>query len=140
MAHDEQGGLKKRSAPARGLVVQIVYCYTMTKTDIVNHILESQMAGKITRELLTNGKTYGFRAECQHDINELVKVLKDQEIQHVLYTQKDEDPYPDVEGVIFSTATLEELIKITRMVPDGHIMTDTIQPIALYTGERDWDR
>ena len=112
----------------------------MTKTDIVNHILESQMAGKITRELLTNGKAYGFRAECQHDINELVKVLKDQEIQHVLYTQKDEDPYPDVEGVIFSTATLEELIKITRMVPDGHIMTDTIQPIALYTGERDWDR
>lgn len=97
-------------------------------------------AGLITPDLYSKGKVYGFRAECLHDIKELVKVLDTQGIQYKLFTKKDEDPFPDTEGLICAVATLEELIKCTRMVPDGHIMTDTIQPIALYTGERDWDR
>ena len=47
------------------------------------------------------------------------------------------DPdFPDVTLVFDSDATIEELRNACAHVPDGHVMEETVEPIALYTGER----
>jgi hypothetical protein len=47
------------------------------------------------------------------------------------------DPrFPDVTLVFDSSATVEELRTACTHVPDGHVMEETVTPIALYTGER----
>ena len=47
---------------------------------------------------------------------------------------------PDVEFEFETNLTLDEVIEILKNVPDGHVMYQSVQPIADYTGERDDNR
>lgn len=46
-------------------------------------------------------------------------------------------PFPDVDVTFTSELELEDLRDYIRLIPDGHIMLQTLQPADSYTGERD---
>lgn len=84
--------------------------------------------------------TYKMRVECFADLQRFIEVnyriLHDINITPV---ELDGTPVPDVDCSFSAKESLESLRDVLRMVPDGHVMVQTIQPIEAYTGERDWD-
>lgn len=103
--------------------------------------------------------TYKFRAECQDDAEQLFMLL-----QGAPNSRKHPDiPTPKcarrgellrvlmqpmlMEGVFcgdtiveldLATLTLKDLRELMRQIVDSHVMLQTVQPVALYTGDRDW--
>lgn len=78
---------------------------------------------------------YKFRSECEHDVNELRKILR-----YNFYTlTKTIHPYlPDTIVEIATSLTLKEIQDIIREITDGHVMLQTIALKENYTGERDY--
>jgi hypothetical protein len=79
---------------------------------------------------------YRFRAECQHDVDELRRILGG---KFDRITIANTPPFPDVEVELEVELTLEELRDVMRGVVDGHVMLQTVAPYDEYTGERDYD-
>jgi hypothetical protein len=81
-------------------------------------------------------RVYRFRAECQHDVDEL---------RHLLGAKLDRitiinsPPFPDVEVELEIGLSLEEIRDVMRRVVDGHVMVQTIARSEEYTGERDYE-
>jgi len=74
-----------------------------------------------------------FRAECAWDIAQLMTETK-ATWNRITITRL--DPYPDVEVVIDSEMSIEDWRECLSVIPDSHVMVDTVQPIELYTGHR----
>jgi len=79
---------------------------------------------------------YKFRAECEADVDELIKLLGDEWGYEIKVTQKN-PLFPDVEVEIISPLKIDEIQNLMRKVVDGHVMVQTIAPLDSYTGERD---
>ena len=70
---------------------------------------------------------YSFRAECLHDVDELLKVIRG-----TLVREYRRDPgYPDVEIEFDSPADLAILKAIMSIVEDGHVMRETLRTCPL---------
>ncbi len=78
---------------------------------------------------------YKFRAECEHDVNELRRILR-----YKFYTlTKTIHPYlPDTIVELATSYTLQELQDYIREITDGHVMLQTIALKEDYTGERNY--
>ena len=83
---------------------------------------------------------YKFRAEYQDDIDELEGALEKVGIQYEIV--KVQCPRPELPLVgdrvvtISTTASLGRVREVMRQVPDRHLMVETVELEADYTGER----
>ena len=84
----------------------------------------------------TTMRTYKLRAECRVDVDRLALVLAATGYDVSNWKMTPNPDLPDVTLVFDSSATVEELRAACTHVPDGHVMEQTVEPIALYTGER----
>lgn len=83
---------------------------------------------------------YKLRAECLHDVVEFVGSL-----YRIDYTTLDfmVSPLvvdgrrlPDVELIFRTELSLNTLKEVLKNQSDSHVMLETINPVELYTGER----
>lgn len=86
--------------------------------------------------------TFKFRAECLKDAYKAIKPLfktdrKDLEYIDIRPLDKD---IPDVVVTISTNLSKEDVLDYLRMVPDGHVMVETLEFDFNYTGERDYER
>jgi hypothetical protein len=82
--------------------------------------------------------TFRFRAECEHDVKALLALIPSQSV--VFFTSLQQAPFPDqICEIIVHNLNLAEMRDFCRAVADGHVMLQTIQPKAKYTGERNYD-
>ena len=79
---------------------------------------------------------YRFRAECQHDVDQLCRLLKTE--PHTITTELTAG-FPDVEAELVIGSSLEQMRDIMRHVEDGHVMVQTVARRQDYTGERNYD-
>lgn len=80
-------------------------------------------------------KVYRFRAECNHDVQEFLKIAG-KNIMEITVTR---GSLPDTYVEFTSTMSLEKIRKSMRKVVDGHVMLQTVALKEDYTGERDYD-
>ena len=76
---------------------------------------------------------YKFRAECEHDVNELIKILNPN-IKEITKTKQ--APFPDVDVKMCAYLSLKEIQAAIKDIEDGHVMLETLELIHDYTGER----
>ncbi|ACU60705.1 hypothetical protein [Chitinophaga pinensis] len=79
---------------------------------------------------------YQFSAECRADVEELIHLLPG---EYILSDYADED-LPDIEVLLITSYTLEEVKAIIKQVPEGHVMAETVQPATTYDGQRAYYR
>jgi len=92
-------------------------------------------------------KYYKFRAECMHDVIELMKRMNKKEIQGMIVRELAglevngirTVSFPDVTVQINTFYKLETLRNIMRSIEDGHVMVQTLCHKEEYNGERDKD-
>ncbi len=77
-----------------------------------------------------------FRAECEADVDELIKILP-QDYSHTLKVMRADPIFPDVVVDIITPLTVPQLESLMRQVTDGHVMLQTVAPLDYYTGDRD---
>lgn len=79
---------------------------------------------------------YKFRAECSIDVARLI--LKTYEARHLIHiTGWTSTPrHADVEVEVAANCSINILRQIMSMIPDGHVMIETIALTEKYTGER----
>lgn len=78
---------------------------------------------------------FRFRAECEHDISELVKILREK----IVTISRTRGYFPDTVAEITTSINLEEVRDAMRKVIDGHVMIQTVAFKEDYTGERDYE-
>jgi len=83
-----------------------------------------------------NRIAYKLRAEGAPDIAEFISIAS----PYLISYKMEHVGVPDVEFEFETNLTLDEVIEILKNVPDGHVMYQSVQPIADYTGERDDNR
>jgi len=80
--------------------------------------------------------TFSFRAECESDLNTLLKNDKfKSNLVEYDYTV-DKMGLPDVDVTFKSTLDIRTLREIMETIPDGHVMYQTLNYAKDYTGER----
>lgn len=78
---------------------------------------------------------YKMRAECQWDVSRALMVI----FINDMYVKRHENgdcSVSDVEVSFSSTMTLAELREKLAIVPDGHVMVESLNLMSKYTGER----
>jgi len=80
-----------------------------------------------------------FRAECEADVDELIKLLP-KEYSHTVKVMRPNPIFPDVVVDIITPLTATELENLMRQVTDGHVMLQTVAPLDHYTGDRDYNK
>ena len=92
------------------------------------------------------GDTYMFRAEFPKDVESFFRLLPQDELveavikEGCLKIEHELHPIPDRHVVIkVKSLKLEALRDILRKIEDGHVMLQTIMPIAQYEGLRNYD-
>lgn len=87
---------------------------------------------------LNNKETeYKLRAECFDDIRHFGKLAKNK-ISNII-PQPCGSGIPDYKLVFTSKLGIDELRKIMKKVPDGHVMRQTLNFKGIYTGKRNMD-
>lgn len=81
---------------------------------------------------------YRFRAECAHDVEVLRGVLQTRGVAYTMPQSELSPHWPDVVCTIETNLPLKWLRRYMRDVPDGHVMRQTLSPLATYTGQRDY--
>lgn len=81
---------------------------------------------------------YKLRAECISDVNDLAKLLKDSNLINEKIDELNINgiPIPDVEYTFDVNQTIEEVIEIIKLIPDSHVMYETVEIYDKYTGKR----
>lgn len=74
---------------------------------------------------------FKFRAECLHDVSEFLEKFTPS--KGAIYFEMEKD----VECIIETVAQIDEVIAYMNLVPDSHVMIETIKPINEYTGIRE---
>jgi hypothetical protein len=77
-------------------------------------------------------KTYKFRAECVHDVNELLKALP---FKYRIMIES-RSPFPDVVVELTCDIGLADILQAMATIPDSHVMCETLDFASLYTGIR----
>ena len=77
---------------------------------------------------------FKFRAECWADVENAVAALRPLGLKSISVVF--DDAFPDVEATITIPISLGKAIVALSHVLDGHVMAETIEPTAHYTGER----
>jgi len=82
---------------------------------------------------------YSFRAECQADLDQLVRKLRSSAI-HCFMSGAQDKQFPDCEVELETDAPLETIRNSMRAVEDGHVMVQTLRacPLAENSLERDY--
>ena len=83
---------------------------------------------------------YKFRAECCIDVIRFIQEMGSTIQWFRMDTIKEGFPGQVVEVEIDGCITLPILIECCNNVLDGHVIAQTVQPIADYTGDRDFTR
>lgn len=87
---------------------------------------------------------FKFRAETMVDVGKLKKLLDKLGIETSDWKVKPQFhgdmPLPDVTVTFRTDILLGQLKHIIALVPDGHVMHQTIAPVDAYTGERTYER
>jgi len=79
---------------------------------------------------------FKFRAETSYDVcNFIYRIEHDKMEIHITFSA-----FPDVEVILVTDKTKEEVIKLMLEVDDSHVMIETLEPEELYTGQRDYGR
>jgi hypothetical protein len=81
----------------------------------------------------TSRFAYRFRAECQHDVEQLREILG---LRIKKITLIVEPPFPDVDTEIITGLPLEEIRKAMLQIEDSHVMVETVSISEEYTGLR----
>jgi hypothetical protein len=76
---------------------------------------------------------FRFRAECEVDVDIFRHLLKRKVLLHV-YICHD---IPDVEVILYTDYTYDQLLEFMRHDEDWHVMRQTLAHWNKYTGERD---
>lgn len=100
-------------------------------------ILFDKDLGGLMEGFVIKPKKFTLRAECGYDIVEFVRLAADR-ISDISFEASDEIEIKDKLS-FNSNMSRGEIMAIIRKVPGGHVMLQTIQPTASYTGERDFD-
>lgn len=86
--------------------------------------------------------TLSLRAECATDADQLKKLVVAASPASVLSMKADAVGLPDQEIEIKTDLTFDQILDLIRTIPDGHVMLQTLEPVALAENslERDYDR
>ncbi len=82
--------------------------------------------------MATPSTAYKFRAECRHDVDELLKVFTPDSIT----IRQDTSELPDVDVDLTSSKSLVEIRALMEPIVDSHVMIESLNTSAEYTGER----
>lgn len=82
----------------------------------------------------TKPRNYRFRAECANDVIALLAVMGGQHIISIVIEKY--ECFPDVDVELRTLLTLRQLQDAMEAVPDGHVMTETVNYKEKYTGDR----
>lgn len=84
---------------------------------------------------------FKFRAECLADVREKwLAALADNDAEvEAIHCVSLNDELPDVEVTFYSDDSLDEIRDVMRQIIDGHVMWQTVAPIAEYTGQRNFE-
>lgn len=77
-------------------------------------------------------QTYKFRAECINDVLEFMKLAKFEYDIKIIR----KGLFPDVVVEIATKENLKSIVSIFKLIPDSHVILETIQPKKTYTGHR----
>jgi len=78
---------------------------------------------------------FKLRAECVVDVDEFTKILNDDGQQYEI-KKSVEAPFPDVDVDIACNLDLPQMRCALELVPDGHVMLETLNYANKYTGKR----
>lgn len=83
---------------------------------------------------------FSFCAECAEDAEDFDTIVRLSGIQVQVWTLYDSAEFPDVRVELKASASLERLLGLARKVIDGHVIAQTLRPVALTcnTLERDY--
>jgi hypothetical protein len=92
---------------------------------------------------MPHNKVYSFRAECPADVARLLELMTGDGLTHRVV----QAPPPgsiggsDVAVEVHTSATFLQMQGLLRQVVDGHVMVQTLRPVALADNslERDYD-
>ena len=84
---------------------------------------------------------FSLRAECAADVDVLRKLLNSSCRVSQLTEQEDTEGFPDRDVEIRTELCLVQMQMLLGKVPDGHVMEQTLRPVALADNslERDYD-
>jgi len=90
----------------------------------------------------TKPRMMAFRAECILDVFAFAGQLWTSEHKHERTTIAviPDGRFPDVDVVMQTRTTRTALMDCMRKVQDSHVMIQTLEPVATYTGKRDYAR
>ena len=77
-------------------------------------------------------RIYRFRAECESDVNSVLKALKG----NVVSITQSKESFPDVNVRLITDLSLNEIRERMRTIEDAHVMIQTIAHHMDYTGNR----
>ena len=85
-----------------------------------------------------NATNYRFRCETADDFGRFVTMCHRRQDAYLRVCNFRSDGYGG-DAEVASNLTLEEIRGVMRMVPDGHVMVQTVAESEEYTGDRDFD-
>lgn len=91
----------------------------------------------------TKPRMMAFRAETIVDVFQFATALWTSTHKHertTLAIVPSSNGLPDVDVILQSLVSVSDLTEVMRGVADSHVMIQTLNPVATYTGERDYDR
>lgn len=80
-------------------------------------------------------KVYKFRVECNADYDLIKIVVGDRMVEN----ECSYNMFGGAEVTIESSLSLDQIRRILYSITDAHVATQTVMPIAEYTGERNYD-
>jgi hypothetical protein len=106
-----------------------------------------KVANRLTLKYAQPMIEYKFRAETSVDVEHFLRIAKRAGINvsnvriepQTIKLKNEEVPIPDVEVTFSSDAMLGTLKHILALVPDGHVMHQTISEASSYSGERTYE-
>lgn len=82
-------------------------------------------------------RIYKLRAEIPKDVDALIKRLR---LPPSAYVRTGTTLFDGFELEFSSSLTVDELLSEIETIEDGHVMAETLEPVELYTGEREYGR
>jgi len=91
---------------------------------------------------------YKLRGECYVDVAQFLEKLIDKcnsEIRHHrfetinIFQDPDKCGFPDCDLEFSTTLSLEQIRDLLKLIPDSHVMLQTVELAENYTGERNYD-
>lgn len=78
-----------------------------------------------------NSTEFKMRAECMRDVTIFLLLVP---VSYVVISKLDD--FPDVEVTFTSTFELHDIVNYLRLIPDGHVMVETVNTKGKYDGNR----